>query len=627
MGFLIAGVLIGPNGLQWIIDSQSVDKLAEIGVVLLLFVIGLEFSLGSLLKNVATVVGCGGLQLAFTALATILATIQFDIPKNSAIVIGLLAALSSTAIVLKMLTDRAEINSLHGKICIGILLFQDLCVVPIMIAIPLLGQSGDYSAIVLGLAMLKSLVAVASIFLFSRLLVPRTLEFIARTGSKEHLTLFVILIILGTGWLSQTVGLSLAMGAFIAGMILSESEYNHQIIVDILPLKDYFGSIFFISMGMLLQVEKFFTSSWWYLGVAGVLIVGKAVLAFLAALLMRTPIRIAFVIGLMLAQIGEFSLLMAHLALDHGLFSGEQYQSFLILSILTMLAAPVLIQFSSVISIKLFSGFPAEPDRKMPVKRSLSDHVIVAGYGLIGRNLARVLREISINFLVLELNGERIKQALTEKMNVLYGDVTNRDILLRAGIKQAKMIVFAVSDYVASMQGVQLARQINPAIYILVRTRLASQVEEFNAAGANQVIPEEFETSIEIFSRVLKEYHIPNNIIEQQIELTRLEGYGMFRGISLSMDSLKKFSTFLAASLTESFHILENSWAKGKTLQDLQLQPRTGSRLIAVVRGNEVHANPNDNFAFTVGDVLILFGRHAQLDQTANLLKNGPTQS
>jgi len=629
MGFLIAGILIGPNGLRWIHDSRSVEALAEIGVVLLLFVIGLEFSLRHMLKNLVSVVGCGALQMLFTGLVIFLIFESMGFPRSQGILIGLLAALSSTAIVLKMITDQAEIDTLHGKICIGALLFQDLCVVPIMLIIPLLGQTTGLSPMDLSLALLESLAAVVAIFFFSRLAVPRTLEFIARMGSKEHLTLFVILLILGTGWLSHTAGLSLAMGAFIAGLILSDSEYNHQIILDILPLKDYFGSVFFISVGMLLQVSIFFDSIFTYLGLAVAVIAVKTVLTLLACLLTKSPLRIAFVVGIRLAQVGEFSLLLAGLALGKGLFSEQLYQSFLIVSILSMLAAPILIQMSSKISIRLLSRFGAAPETEPASreKEGRAGHVIIAGCGLVGRNLARVLRETHIPFLVLELDGERIKQALVEEMPAHYGDATHSETLLRAEIQQARMIVFSISDHAAAEQGVKLARRLNPDIYILVRTRFAGQVEELNAAGADQVIPEEFETSIEIFSRVLKEFHIPQNIIEQQVEIARLEGYSMFRGLSLNLERLRKFSTYLAASLTESFYVLEDSWSNRKTLQELELNTRTQARLIAVIRRDDLHANPDGNFRFQTGDIVMIFGRHAQLDQAIKIMQDGPAAS
>ncbi|MFQ5443249.1 MAG: cation:proton antiporter, partial [Nitrospinales bacterium] len=445
-------------------------------------------------------------------------------------------------------------------------------------------------------------------------------------GIREHMTLFVILIILGTCWVSHALGLSLALGALIAGMILSETEYNHQIILDILPLRDYFVGIFFISVGMLLNLNYFFDSILWFLGLTAGVIALKALMAMLATLILKNSFRISFIVGLRLAQVGEFSILLADQALQLGLFSEDLYQSFLIVSLLSMLTAPILIQLSVKTSIKLFSGLGAASESPVagPEKKELTSHVIISGYGLGGRNLSRVLKEVHIDFLVLELNAERIKEALSHKIPAIYGDATHRDTLIRAGILQAQMIVISISDYAATEQSVRLARQLNPDLFIMVRTKYASQVEELNAAGADQVIPEEFETSIEIFSRVLKEYRVPNHIIEQQIELIRLEGYSMFRGYSLTAESLGKFSTYLTATLTESFQIQETSWARDKSLKEIELEKNTGTTLIAVVRNKEVQAKPPLEYQIKAGDSLILFGSHVQLAQSLKHLETGP---
>ncbi|MBT5552127.1 MAG: potassium transporter Kef [Nitrospina sp.] len=624
MGYLIAGVLIGPYGLKLISDVPSVKELAEIGVILLLFVIGLEFSLGRILKNLASILGVGGLQLGLTTVFVWFVFNEMGFQQNQSIALGLIVALSSTAIVMKMITDRAEIDSMHGKLCIGTLLFQDLCVVPIMLLMPLLAQSGDTSATDFIFAMVKSLTAVVAIFFLSRLIVPKALVWIARVGNKEHLTLSVLFIILATGWVSQKMGLTLAMGALIAGMIISESEYNHQIILDILPLRDYFSSIFFISVGMLLQTQVFVDSVWLCLALSVVVILVKAGLAGLACLLVRVPMRISFVVGLRLAQVGEFSLILSAVALDQGLFDAYQYQLLLIVSILSMLFAPLLIQVSTALSIRIFSKWKSqETDSEQKKDSELSGHVIIVGYGLGGRTLAQVLLETQIPFLVLDLDGEQIKRALTEGITTHYGDCAQEETLSRAGLEQARMVVFSISDYAVTEKSVRLARKMNPQVKIMVRTRLTEQVEELKTAGADEVIPEEFETSIEIFSRVLRDYRIPNNVIEQQVELIRLEGYSMFRGLSLNTESLKKFSTYLTATLTESYLVLESSWARERMLGEIDVTAITGAVVIAVVRKNKPHPNPNSEYVVISGDILILFGSHMQLDRAITYLESG----
>jgi len=620
MGYLIAGVLIGPYGWQLIGDIGSVKHLAEIGVILLLFVIGLEFSLTRLLKDLISILGVGGLQLTLTAGVVAWVLHIYGFSQSQSIAFGFIIALSSTAIVLKMITDLAEIDTLQGKLCIGTLLFQDICVVPIMLVMPLLAQAGATSTIDFAIAMFESVAAVIAIFFLSKLIVPRTLAWVAHIGNKEHLTLFVIFIILITGWISQKMGLTLAMGALIAGMIISDSEYNHQIILDILPLRDYFSSIFFISIGMLLQIQIFFDSVLFFLGLSVAVIFVKIFLTFLSCIFVRTPLRISLIVGMRLAQVGEFSLILAAIGLERGLFNNEQYQYILIVSILSMLVAPLLIQISNKFSIWFFSRMK-EVAVTREEKETFSDHVIISGYGLGGRTLAKVLQEAKIPFMILELSGEKIKRALKEGHKTHYGDCTQEDTLLRADIKRARMIVYAISDQVSTERAVRLARKLNPQIKIIVRTRLFSQVEEFKAAGADEVIPEEFETSIEIFCRVLKDYRIPNNIIEQQVELIRLEGYSMLRGLSLNTESLKKFSTYLTATLTESYMILDDSWASGKTLSEINI--KSGAIIIAVVRNNKSHPNPGPEFAVLSGDMLILFGSHIQLDKAIKNLQDG----
>jgi len=624
MGYLIAGVLIGPYGLGLISDVSSVKELAEIGVVLLLFVIGLEFSLGRLLKNLTSVLGIGGLQLGLTTIFIWFVFKAIGFQQSQSIALGLIVALSSTAIVFKMITDRAEIDTMHGKLCIGILLFQDLCVVPIMLLLPLLGQSEVNSSSDFAFAMFKSLTAVVAIIFLSRLIIPKTLVWIARIGSKEHLTLSVIFIILVTGWASQKMGLTLAMGALIAGMIISESEYNHQIIIDILPLRDYFSSIFFISVGMLLQMKVLVNSVWICLAFTVFVVLVKGGLAGLACLLARVPLRISFVVGMRLAQVGEFSLILSAMALHQGLFDSHQYQLLLIVSILSMLFAPLLIQVSTVLSIRIFSKWKLEETKSIQKHSSeLKGHVIIVGYGVGGRTLAQVLLETKIPFLILDLDGERVKQALTAGISAHYGDCTQEEVLCRAGLMDARMIVFKISDYTVTEKTVRLVRKINSQIKIMVRTRRTDQVEELKAAGADQVIPEEFEASIEIFSRVLRDYRTPNNIIEQQVELIRLEGYSVFRGLSLNMESLKKFSNYLTATLTESYLVLEDSWAREKILEDINIPARTGAVVVAVVRENKPYPNPGPEFFVLTGDIFVLLGSHVQLDQSLRLLKHG----
>ena len=375
---------------------------------------------------------------------------------------------------------------------------------------------------------------------------------------------------------------------------------------------------------MLLDINVFTNSVWTCLTLTVLVILIKGSLAGLACLLVRIPLRVSFVVGVRLAQVGEFSLILAAMALEQELFNSHQYQLLLIVSILSMLVTPLLIQASTGLSVKLFAKWKSkEVDSVEKEDPKLVGHVVIVGYGVGGRTLAQVLLETKVPFLVLDLDGERVKRALTEGITTLYGDCVQEQTLIRAGLKDARMIVLKISDYGITEKVVRLSRKINPQIKIMVRTRRTNQVEELKTAGADQVIPEEFETSIEIFSRVLRDYHIPNNIIEQQVELIRLEGYSMFRGLSLNSESLKKFSAYLTATLTESYLVLEDSWACGKTVGDINISTRTGAVIIALVRKNKPLPNPDLKFVVMVGDIFILLGSHVQLNKSLKTLKDG----
>lgn len=624
VGFLISGMIIGPYGAKLIPDSQVVMVLAEIGVVILMFTIGLEFSLTRMIKNPRLVIG-GGLQILLTGGSVYLLSIMVGYPPSLSLFFGFLFSLSSTAIVLKMYSDSGEIDSPHGRLSTAILLFQDLCIVPMMLLIPVMANTDLTSHLVIALTLTKAIIAVIVIFISARLVVPGILYHVIRLRSREFLVLFVILLCLGTAWLTHMFGLSLALGAFIAGLIISESEYSYQIVVDILPFRDYFSSIFFTSVGMLLHLN-FFVSHWISLVTitAGVIFL-KGILVFITAKILRYPLRTAIITGLSLAQIGEFSFLLAEQGKGYGLIQQELYQTFLASAILSMLLAPLLIRISSEFSFKIQSIFSLQPDLpEISEETPVSDHVIIAGYGLNGQNLSRVLKETRIPFLILDINGERVKQVKSLGLPILYGDITHREILRKAGIRRAKMIVFAISDPMAARHGVLITRQMNPDIYVMVRTRYSSEVEELYRLGANQVIPEEFETSIEIFTRVLKEYHTPHNIIDQQVELIRMEGYGMLRGLSISSDRLREVSAILATSITDTCQVQENSLAANKSLKELDLRNKTGATVIAIIRGKKAITNPDPEFRILSGDMLVLLGRHAELDKAIGVFRTSP---
>ena len=621
VGYLLTGIVIGPYGIRLISEPSMVETLSEIGVVLLLFTVGLEFSLTRMVRNLKTIIGSGGIQVILTIMVVSAITYLYGYSLQQSVFFGFLISLSSTAIVLKMYTDRGEINSPHGKFSVGILLFQDLCVVPMVLLIPILASIEEVSLQIIFITILKSIIVVATIFFASRLLVPKFLHHVVRLKSRESLILLIILLCLGTAWLTNRFGLSLAMGAFIAGLIISESEYSSQVVVEILPFRDFFSSLFFISIGMLFRTYYLSEHLIYLLLLTLGIILLKIILTLLSIVLFQKSFRIAFISALRLAQIGEFSFLLAGKGFILNLIGNGDFQTFLIPAILSMMAAPILILISYPLSLRLQSLFSiSEKGWEEGEGDKLNDHVIIAGYGLNGKNLAQVLKETRIPYIVIELNDERIKAGKIAGIPVIYGDITSKAILYKAGIETAKIIVFAISDPLSIRRGIHIARQMNPHIHIIVRTLYTSEVEDLLTLGADQVIPMDFETSVEIFSRVLKEYHIAGNIIKQYVDMIRMDGYSMLRGLSIAQEKLKDLYNYLLSSTTESYLVTKGSIADSKTLKGLDLRQKTGAVIIAIIRKKGTHVNPDPDFRIEPGDLLILLGSHAQLDRTVNFL-------
>ena len=630
LGFLVAGVIIGPDSLGLIHDVHEVELLAEIGVVLLLFTIGLEFSLSEFHTARRYILWAGILQVVITTLVSLGASIFLGNSPEVGIFYGFLISLSSTVIVLKVYSDRREIDSLQGKLATGLLLFQDLCIVPMMLLLPVLGQSGDVSLLLIGWALLKAVLVLLMVVAAARTLLPWLLRQVAIVRNREIFLLFVIFICLGTAWLTSALGLSLALGAFIAGLLISESEYSHQIVAEILPLRDCFSGIFFISIGMLLNVH-FLMENIAPALLNVLLIIGiKATVIFVIYWWLYRSLRLGVILGLSLAQVGEFSFILAAAGRDYGLLTETSGQTFLAASILTMIATPFLIQWANRMAYGLEAmvkvpGIKTSADEEKD--ESVTGHVMVVGYGLNGQNLTQVLKEVGIPYRILEMNPDLISKGRALGEPVTFGDGTQPDVLEHAGIHGARAMVVAISDPVATVHTVWQARSLRSDLFILVRTRYVSDIDQLYRMGASQVIPEEFETSVEIFARVLEEYHVPRNVIQLQVDLMRRERYRMLRGLKLEGKSLDQLGQYLAGTTTDTVLLLDGSPAIGQTLAGMEVRSRYGVTVIAVVRNGESIHNPPPDFLLLAGDVLVLLGSHQELDQAMRLLSPTPETS
>jgi len=626
-GFIVAGILLGPNALGLVSDPRDVEGLAEVGVILLLFTIGIEFSTSRLREMRALVLAGGVAQMGFTVFASLGVGLAFAAGWRVGLFLGFLIALSSTAIVLKVLSDKGEIDTPHGRLATGVLIFQDLCVVPIMLVLPFLAGKAEGGVVGLAFALGKAALVVVGVILAARTIVPRVLSEILKTRSRELFLIAVILIGTLTALGTAAAGASLALGAFLAGLIISESDYGHQALAELMPFRDIFISLFFVAVGMLVQLDTL--RHYWLLTLIAVVIImsGKALSAAVGPALLGYSGRVALLAGVAVAQIGEFSFVLAKDGREAGLLPDLLYQQFLGIAVITMLVTPFLLQggpamldaFGKLIPLdKLLPGF--RPRDFAPVQDPVRDHVVVAGYGLNGRNLTAALRAISAPYLIVELNAQTVRRARSEGEPAFYGDATREEILHALAIERARMFVIAISDPAATRRMVKVAREMNPKVYIIARTRYVVEIPELTRLGANVVIPEEFETSIEIFSRVLAQYNVPRDEIERLVSEIRASHYQALRPGTRPRLTLSGTLGAMPQMHIERIILGPQSPAVGQTLADTGLRSKTGALVLAVRRGESDLATPEADFQLDAGDVLVVVGQPQQLKGAHRLL-------
>lgn len=611
VGFLFTGILIGPHALGFVREVEVVQELAEIGSVLLLFAVGLELSLSRIVRMGRYVLQGGSIQMLGTIGIVAGVALGFGLPGNHAVLWGAMVALSSTAIILKVYADRGELDSPHGRLVVAILLFQDLCVVPLMVLLPLLaGVQQGVMAVVRAIGV--TVLVTGGLVLAGRFVVPELLKRVTNLRNQEIFTLCVLAIGLGAAFLTSRFGLSLALGAFLAGLVVSESEYGLQALSDVLPFRDTFSGIFFTSIGMLLDVRFFASNALLVLAVAAGVIVLKSVAGYAVVRFVRRSTRAGIIAGLGLAQVGEFSFVLASVAATLGLLAGAEYQVFLGAAIISMLAAPFLVQGASGIADWLLQHRMAPTmefaTREVRAAKPLTDHVIIIGYGLNGRNLARALRAAGISYAIMDSNGQKVRDARLDREPIFFGDGTRGEVLERIGIRRARMLVFAIASHQDEKRGIVVARHLNPKIHIVARTRYVADMEELYALGANEVVPEEFETSLEIFARVLRKYGVPEARIREQAEEARGDHYELLRQRGTNMTRVDGFLSPLATRVEmETVTVHRTSPAAGRSLDELRVLCK-GARVAAMIRDGQVRYDLEPASKLVVGDTVVLIG-------------------
>ena len=518
VGFILTGALIGPHGLGWVGDGEAIRTLAEIGLVLLLFSLGVEFSVDRLLQLRHYVLRAGGLQVALTVLICGLGAVLTGYGVAAALALGMIISLSSTAIGIKSLKQREELDSTHGRFAVGVLLFQDVMAPLFMAILPMVAHLGQDGAAVIGLKLVLTALGVGAVYLVARAFVPTVLRWIVSSDTREIPVLGSLFVALLMGYITQKLGLSSALGAFIAGAIISETPYSHQITANIVPFRDSFLALFFISVGLLVD-WSFLQGNWvqvvsWTIG----LMVLKGLIVVGIAWLIRRPLRMGLLAGAVLANIGEFSFVLMEQSHALDVLPESLIKGLVAGTALSILLTPIALA-GSYRWLARWTGradLMASFGRQKQLPVLYRDHIVIVGFGLNGRNLATLLKEIGVPFVVIELNGALVRAAQKMGILVIYGDAAQPEVLRAAGAEHARAVVVAVSDPISTRYTVRAVRELNSTVYVIARTRYVSEIEPLYAVGATDVIPEEFETFIEIAGRVMRVLGVDK---EQRLEL------------------------------------------------------------------------------------------------------------
>ncbi len=617
LGYLCVGVILGPHGLALIADTEHTRGFAEFGVVFLLFTIGLEFSLPLLIRMRGAVLGLGGSQVLLTTVATTLVALYFGLELESAIVLGGVVAMSSTALVIKQLTDQVELHSRHGRNAVGVLLFQDIMVIPFLILVSSFATASDESALSsLVTALGGGILALLLILALGRWAVQPLFTAVARFQSMELFTLAVLLVTLGAAWITHHMGLSLALGAFFAGMMLGETEFRHQVEAEIRPFRDILLGLFFITIGMLLNVGLLPEIWPQVIAVLLALIVFKLSLVILLCRLAGWDQAVALRTGLVLAHGGEFGFAILAMAMNSSLFDAEFGQIVLAALLLSMALAPLLIRYNGRLSALLLPGKIAQSRSSMRERieqtaEGLRNHVIICGYGRVGQNVAQFLDQEHIPYVALDLDPVLVQNAIKAQQPVNYGDAANIELLKAAGLEHAGALVISLNDVETALKILHKARLLAPDIPILVRTDDDSELERLQAAGATEVIPETMEASLMLSSHLLLMLNVPVSRVFQRIRKARKNRYALLRQVFPGEEA-----TLSTSAEVKQLRAIElpDELSEPLRLRDLKLEEK-GILVTAILRHNQRIQHPDDDTALRAGDTLVLYGTPAALDQ------------
>ncbi|WP_299582467.1 monovalent cation:proton antiporter family protein [uncultured Sunxiuqinia sp.] len=622
IGYLLTGVITGPYFLGIVGSNHQIELLAEIGVILLMFTIGLEFSINHLLRIRKIVFFGGFMQLILTAGITMLVARLYNLNWSGALFVGFLTALSSTAVVLKLMQERSEITSNYGRTVLGILIFQDIILIPLLLFTPMLGSEASDASSQLVPLLGKTIILVGLVYVGNRWLMPKVLQLVAHTKNQELFMMSIFAICLSVALLTSEMGISLAFGAFLAGLMISESEYSANAFGHLIPFKDTFTSFFFVSIGLLLDLS--FVANHPLLVFSTVLLVLliKMLVAAGTAFVLGHTFRGTIMVGLALCQVGEFSFILAQSGLKYEIIPDYYYQLFLAVAIISMSVTPLLMMVSrqtADLLLKLpipkiwVDGLFPLPQVEVP---ELENHVVFVGKDSRSLNLSVMANYLKMPYISIIFDPGIVKKLQEKGEMVIYGDATNEPILEKAHIKTADIAVISVGNLIVSMSIVDRIRQLNPHIFIIVRTKKVVDIEELYKLGANQVIPEEFETAIELFERILKQRLVPQREINRVTAKIRDEHYGIFREETDKSDQLFRELPNLEIM---ALKVREGSFVIGKSIREIKLRKVFGVTLVAILRKDKLLEHPDGNKKLEMDDIVYIMGRPEQIAKAFEL--------
>ena len=626
LGYLLVGTLVGPHALNLVSGTADVQHLAEFGIVFLMFSIGLEFSLPKLFAMKRIVFGLGSLQVLATMAAVAAMAIATGLSWQAGVALGGVLAMSSTAVLTKLLSERLELDAPHGREVFGVLLFQDLAVVPLLILIPAFSETPEKMAIMMGVALLKAAALLAVVLHFGKRVLSRWFFVVARGKSAELFMLNVLLVTLGLAWLTELAGLSLALGAFVAGMLISETEYRYQVEEDIKPFRDVLMGLFFVTVGMMLDLSLVLSKLPYVLALLGTLLGVKFVLVWGASRLFGSAAGPAMRSGLWLCAGGEFGLVLLSLVTQYALAPAPVVQAVLAALVISMLLAPIIVQHSD----RLVMRFAASEWmlRSMQVTQLASrtlrtgKHVVICGFGRNGQQLARFIGHEGVSYVALDLDPERVREAAAAGENVVYGDASRRETLVAAGLGRASVMVITFADSRAAERVLEHARAITPALPVVVRTLDEKDYDALQRAGAAEVVPETLESAMMLASQALIHAGVPIGRVLRRIRETRAARYRSLRGFFRGESDANENERDSEEPRLRSVPLDEEAFAIGRTLGELAIG-EAGAEVTAVRRRDIRAQEPSADIRFKAGDVVVLLGVPAALAAAEERLLKG----